>query len=121
MQPCMISSCIYSIFCIYLQTNDLELRDIQDALWKARIKWYNIGLRLNVKTDDLDTIDKEAGNDTEEKLRRMISSRLRMEEPCTWPMLYDALKHPTVNFPKEAEELKQSKMADKAGEYSIQV
>ena len=104
---------------LYLQANDLELRDIQDALWKARIKWYNIGLRLSVKTDDLDTIDKEAGNDTEEKLRRMISSRLRMEEPCTWPMLYDALKHPTVDMPKVAEELRKARLADRAGKYCI--
>ena len=38
------------------------------------MKWYNIGLRLDVKKDELDTIDKETGNDTDEKLRRMLSS-----------------------------------------------
>ena len=80
------------------------------------MKWYNIGLRLDVKKDELDTIDKETGNDTDEKLRRMLSSRLRMEEPCTWLILYDALKHSTVDLPKVAAELKKCKLADPAGE-----
>ena len=44
--------------------------------------------QVNVKKDELDTIDKETGN---ERLCRMLSSRLRMEEPCTWLILYDAL------------------------------
>ena len=46
----------------------------------------------------------------------MLSSRLRMEEPCTWPILYDALKHSTVDMPKVATELKKCKLADPAGE-----
>ena len=40
-----------------------------------------------------------------------------MEEPCTWLILYDALKHSTVDMPKVAAELKRCKLADPAGEY----
>ena len=86
-----------------------------EALWGARLSWYNIGLRLNVKTDDLDIIDKEAGNDCGEKLRRMISARLKMTEDCTWTELYDALTHRTVNETKVAEEMKKCKVIDHTG------
>ena len=69
-----------------------------------------------MKKDELDIIEEET-DDTDKKLRRMLSSRQKMEEPCTWPILYNALKHSTVDMPKVAAELKKRKFADQAGEY----
>ena len=45
---------------------------------------------------DLDCINAEPGIGIDEKFDRMISTRLKKIEPCTWRDLYDALNHPTV-------------------------
>ena len=92
-----------------LKLDDHDYRDIIEVLWPGKLKWYNIGLRLEVEKDELDTINMEAGNDTGEKLRQMVSSRLRMVNPCTWTDIYEALKHPTVGMAKVAEGLKKEK------------
>jgi hypothetical protein len=69
---------------------------IQEALWEARSKWKNIGVRLNLAVSDLECINAEPGVSLDEKFDRMLSARLKMIEPCTWKDLYDALNHPTV-------------------------
>ena len=90
-----------------MQLNSNDLADVQEVLWEAKLKWYNIGLRLNMKSHELDTIAKEAGDDFGEKLTRMIKSRLNMTEPCTWKVLYEAVIHPTVCMTNVASELKK--------------
>ena len=69
---------------------------VQEALWEARHKWKNIGIRLNLALSDLDCINAEPGIGIDEKFDRMLSTRLKKLEPCTWRDLYDALNHPTV-------------------------
>ena len=95
------------IFIIQLHSDDLG--EVQEALWEAQLEWYNIGLRLNMKSHELDRIGTEAGDDTGKKLTQMIKSRLKMTEPCTWRVIYEALKNPTVNKPHVAQELLQKK------------
>ena len=86
---------------------------MQDVLWEAKLKWYNIGLRLKMKSHELDAINKEAGDDTGEKLTLMIKSRLNMAEHCTWKDLYEALKHHTVCMQDVADKLKKLKQKGK--------
>ena len=88
-----------------MQLNSDDLAEVQEALWDARLKWRNIGLRLNMKSHELDTISKEAGDDIGEKFTKMVEFRLKMTEPCTWMILYEALKNPTVNMPEVAKDL----------------
>ena len=90
---------------IIIQTDDPDLGSAFSALWDARHKWYNIGLCLKMKESDLEAIEKEAGTDHGDKLRRMISTRLKMSEPCSWHDLHHALEHNTVNEPRVAENL----------------
>ena len=108
------------LFCHALhstQLNSDDLGEVQEALWEARLKWRNIGLRLNMKSHELDTISKEAGDDIGEKFTKMVEFRLKMTEPCTWKILYEALKNPTVNMPNVAKELIQKgKIAMPTGE-----
>ena len=80
--------------------------EVQEAIWEARPKWYNIGIRLKLEVSDLDAIDAESGIDLEEKFNRMIKCWLKRSEPCTWTVLYDALKHKTVDMPNVAAKLK---------------
>ena len=56
------------------QLTEDDYPDVFDALWAARAKWYNIGLRFRIKASDLDTIDMEG--DAEVKLRKMLSKWL---------------------------------------------
>lgn len=72
-----------------------------------------------MKIHDLESIEKEPGSDNEEKFNRMVKSWLRMLEPRTWSVLYEALKHPTVNMPDIADEVKKSKLGTPAGEYTL--
>ena len=62
-----------------------------------------------MKSHELDTISKEAGDDIGEKFTKMFEFRLKMTEPCTWMILYEALKNPTVNMPEVAKELIQKR------------
>lgn len=82
-----------------------DFAEVQEAVWEARSKWYNIGIRLKLKVPDLDCIDAEPGINVEEKFNRMVKSWLKMTESCTWPALCEALKHPTVAMPNVAEEV----------------
>ena len=102
------------------QLNSDDLREVQEALWEAQLKWYNIGLQLNMKSHELDKIGTEAGDDTEKKLTEMIKARLKMIEPCTWRVIYEALKNPTVNMLHVAQELiRKKKIVMPTGEQSM--
>lgn len=96
------------IHIIKFQIDEPDLHSIQTALWDARVKWFNIGLCLKVKESELEAIDHESGSDDGVKLRRMISTRLKMEDPCSRNILFQALIHCTVNEPKLAEQFKPS-------------
>ena len=78
---------------------------VLEALWAARSKWKNIGVRLKLAVSDLDCINAEPGISLDEKFDRMLSARLKMIEPCTWRNLYDALNHPTVAMSDVASKL----------------
>ena len=83
-----------------------DFAKVQEALWEARAKWHNIGIRLDLGVFDLDCINAEQGFGLEEKFNLMIKTRLKKSEPCTWRELYDALNHLTVDMPSVADKLK---------------
>ena len=93
-----------------------DFAEVQEALWEARFKWYNIGIRLKLKVPDLNCIKFEPGIDLEEKFNRMINSWLNMGESCTWPTLCGALTHPTVAMPNVAEEVMRVRVGIPTGE-----
>ena len=49
-----------------------DFAQVQEALWEARVKWKNIGIRLKLEVSDLDCIDAEPGIGIDEKFNRMI-------------------------------------------------
>ena len=63
------SSHLYCPFPAQLGIDDFG--DVQVALWRARCKWYNIGVRLKMDLTDLDVIAKERGLEIEDKFNRM--------------------------------------------------
>ena len=91
--------------------------EVQEAIWEARPKWYNIGVRLKLEVSDLDAIKAESGIDLEEKFNRMINCWLKSIESRTWATLYEALKHPTVAMPNVADKVKTLKLGTSTGEF----
>ena len=82
-----------------------DFAQVQEALWRARSKWENIGTRLKLDVHELESIDAEGGMSVDKKFNLMIKTRLKKLEPCTWRDLYDALNHPTVDMPDVASKL----------------
>ena len=78
-------------------TESLTFNKVFGKLWEAREKWYNIGVKLGIKTTDLDAIQHDHGNKLEPCLREMIKLWLKQTE-VTWEILIDALRDETVGF-----------------------
>ena len=94
----------------YIPPNILQLgienfAEVQEALWEARSKWHNIGIRLKLDANELETIEVEGGMSLDKKFNLMLKTRLKKIEPCTWRNLYDALNNPTVAMSDVASKL----------------
>ena len=107
-----IVACFFSC-----QLNINNFGEVQEAIWEARPKWYNIGICLKLEVSDLDSIDAESGIDLGEKFRCMIKSWLRNSEFCTWTVLCEALRHPTVAMSNVADKVKKTKLGALSGEF----
>ena len=97
----IVCACILSI-----QLSIHDFAKVQEALWDARSKWYNIGICLNLGILELNNINAEPGFGLEEKFNLMIETRLKKSEPCTWRELYDVLNHPTVDMASVADKVR---------------
>ena len=96
-----------------MELKEEDLSDVQDELWDARSKWYNIGLRLGIPASDLDVI-KNDGDDTEARFRSMLLKWLREGKNCTWVALIKALSSPSVGQPMLAKSIQQNRSSEKA-------
>ena len=73
-----------------------DLRKVYKAAWDARIKWYNVGLELEMDSATLDTIEGEKSH-IDDRFRAMLTTWLRTAKPRpTLTALAEALQSPTV-------------------------
>ncbi|CAI8029612.1 hypothetical protein GBAR_LOCUS16802, partial [Geodia barretti] len=93
-----------------------DFAEVQAALWAARSKWHNIGIRLKLDVRELENIDAETRFGLDDKFNLMIKTRFNKIEPCTWRDLYDALNHPTVAMSDVANRLSAKLTAYTASE-----
>ena len=91
-----------------MELKEEDLSEVQDELWDARIKWYNIGLRLGILAPDLDVIENDGG-DTEARFRSMLRKWLREGKNCTWEALIKALSSPSVGLEMLAKHIQQKR------------
>ena len=84
-----------------LQPSDLAM--VQDAVWEARPKWYNLGLELSITPDTLDTIQIDY-HDTNSRFRGMLREWLKCHD-ATWSALANALKARCLGYADLADEL----------------
>ena len=80
-----------------LSINDFDV--VLEAIWDARVKWFNLGLALGISVIDLDVIKKDAGQNVDASICAVIKLWLTQEDPRpTWAALVDALRSPMVMF-----------------------
>lgn len=71
----------------------LSLKEVRDFLYDIRLKWYDLGLELEVKEEDLDEIRVKYKDDPSDCQREMIKIWLRfVDNPPTWNALAKALR-----------------------------
>ena len=82
-----------------------NLGDVLEAVWEARAKWYNIGLKLDTSPGTLDSI-KVANQNPDDCITAMIKDWLNNGRPKpTWAAVAIALKSPMVGYAQLAKEL----------------
>ena len=80
----------------YLTKEDLV--KVRDFLYYVKLKWYDLGLELGVKEEDLDEIKSQCGGKSADCLRDMIKKWLRFfPDKPTWEKLATALEAKAVN------------------------
>ena len=82
-------------------TVDHHLGAVREELFKARTKWYDIGLALKVPVTTLDCIDSQFGNHSD-KLRETLKVWLKTATEPSWQDVVGVLKRPVVGEPKLA-------------------
>ena len=80
-----------------------NLGDVQDLIWDARPKWFNLGLKLRVSQATL-TMIKQNHPDGDDCFREMLSEWLKSVEP-SWEELLAALKKPSVGCTQLAKKI----------------
>jgi hypothetical protein len=85
-----------------LTSNDLPL--LLDTLTPVASKCLALGLQLGVKYPQIQNIEHNCRK-CEDKLREIISERLRQEQPLTWPDRVRALRADCVGKNRLASEL----------------
>ena len=78
-----------------------HLGDVQEELYEARTKWYDIGLALKVSVTTLDSIGGQFDNHSD-KLREALKDWLKTATEPTWQDVVDVLKRRVVGEPKLA-------------------
>ena len=85
-----------------LSINDLGM--VWETVYEARTKAYEIGLRLKVPVDTLDSIEGQY-RDPGEKLREVLKTWLKTAPKPTWQVILDALSSRVVGQPKLARDI----------------
>jgi hypothetical protein len=75
-----------------------HLKDLSEAknfLFGIRLKWYDLGLELKVKEEELDVIKHKEKDDPNACLREML--RIPLKSGLTWTRLAIALFSEAIN------------------------
>ena len=84
----------------------ITLKNVIDRAWEARIKWYRIGLQLEIEASDLDIINKSYEK-PDGCFMEMIQQWLH-NTGGSWIKLIDALSHKSVGYNKLAKSVAAS-------------
>ena len=74
-------------------------------MWEARVKWYNLGLGLDITPDSLDAIELANSQNPNRCFRAMLTQWLREHRQPTWNALAKSLKSPSVGYSQLGEQI----------------
>ena len=80
----------------------LELKDVVNALWPTRSKFYTLGLNLDIDVGTLDTFKKK---DIDDAFSDVIKTWLRRTPEPSWKVIVEALRKPSVKEETLANEI----------------
>ena len=88
--------------------SELKLKVLVNELTSiAASKWYDIGIQLDFEDGELKNIGKDHA-EVKDRLREMLNVWLKRVDPVpSWNALIDALKAPTVDEMRLAENLEK--------------
>ncbi len=84
-----------------------DINTICESLKTATYNWFDLGLALGVKSNDLKDIEDEYRHN-KRRLMEMVGKRLVFtdpEHPMTWPYICECLRRPTVERNDVAKEI----------------
>ncbi len=84
-----------------------DIQTICESLKDASKDWFDLGLALGVKSNDLENIEDEYRHN-KRRLMKVVAKRLEAndpEHPMTWPYICECLRRPTVERNDVAEEI----------------
>ncbi len=84
-----------------------DVSPLYDQLYPARTTWYNIGLKLNINSDDLSAIREINSQNLDTCLREMLIKRLHSGVPLSWRDVCDCLRSPTVDRKDVAKKIEE--------------
>ena len=83
----------------------ISLKNLRNFLYPIKLKWYDLGIELDIPGEELDEIKSKNKDDYGACLRDMIKARLKFkDDQLTWKHLADALKARAINEPRLAVE-----------------
>ena len=78
--------------------SERDLRRVRDFLFSVQLKWYDIGIELDIPVRELNLIKRKYNDDPGDCLREMVIVWLQsFENPPTWKALTGALNARAVN------------------------
>ena len=98
---CLLCTLAYTSPC-----SGLGIDDVIEKVWDARVKWYNIGLKLGISAGTLDAIKDTGFHNPDNCFTAMLKEWLNNgKPPLSWSALAEALRSRTVGFRSLAEQL----------------
>ena len=95
--------------------SDKDIKCVRRELYEARVKWYHIGIELELATSTLKCI-KSMCDSPAECLVEMLDTWLKQVDPKpSWRLLINALEQPPVGEKQLADKLKQKYYPPKKG------
>ena len=88
-----------------------DIKELMDITWKAREKWFNIGIQLEMSVSDLKVISQNKSGQPDGCFVEMLVQWLRQGK-ATWEALINALKSEPVGYLQLANEIRDSKTPD---------